>query len=304
MNSSISHSGVDSTSIHTTRLRLEGAINSLLGLIEGISIDSSINPTEVDFLRSWLAEHADVAERHPFNELVPLVTASIADGRLSEEERLDIHWLCERLRSTNFTSSTGADLQRLSALVGGIAADGLVNEEEVRRLGEWLQCHQSLRTCWPYDEIVALVSHVLRDGKIDSDEKATLESFFAEFAAGLDDGPPNDVDAAHSQTLIGVCAVCPEISFQGSLFCFVGASKQFSHDDFHDLVSRLGGRSTTALTANVDYLVVGAEGNPCWSFACYGRTVERAIELRKSGARLALVHEFDFNDAVADSRSN
>ena len=50
----------------------------------------------------------------------------------------------------------------------------------------------------------------------------------------------------------------------------------------------------------MDYLIVGADGNPCWAFACYGRKIEKAMELRKAGARIALVHESDFHDAVQD----
>lgn len=50
----------------------------------------------------------------------------------------------------------------------------------------------------------------------------------------------------------------------------------------------------------VNYLIVGAEGNPCWKFSCYGRKVEKAVELRKEGSRLLIIHELDFHDAVAD----
>ena len=50
----------------------------------------------------------------------------------------------------------------------------------------------------------------------------------------------------------------------------------------------------------MDYLVIGAEGNPCWSYACYGRKVERAVELRKEGLRIMIVHERDFHDALVD----
>ena len=51
----------------------------------------------------------------------------------------------------------------------------------------------------------------------------------------------------------------------------------------------------------LDYLVIGANGNECWAYSAYGRKVEQAIELRKSGSRLTIIHEFDFWDAVEDS---
>lgn len=54
--------------------------------------------------------------------------------------------------------------------------------------------------------------------------------------------------------------------------------------------------------SKLNYLVIGAEGNPCWAFACYGRKVEKAVELRKKGVRVVIVHENDFHDAVLDVR--
>lgn len=50
----------------------------------------------------------------------------------------------------------------------------------------------------------------------------------------------------------------------------------------------------------VNYLVVGGEGNPCWAYACYGRKVEKAVELRRQGHPIVIVHENDFHDAVLD----
>ena len=100
----------------TTRVRLEKSVNSLLGLIEGISVDGSINASELGFLGLWLSDHTELQDRHPFNELVPVVQAALTDGVLTQDERDDITWLCERLRSTEYFDKTTADLQRLPPL--------------------------------------------------------------------------------------------------------------------------------------------------------------------------------------------
>lgn len=63
----------------------------------------------------------------------------------------------------------------------------------------------------------------------------------------------------------------------------------------------LGGEVVNHVSSHVDYLVIGADGNPCWAYACYGRKVEKAVQLRKKGGRILLVHENDFHDAVADA---
>ncbi|WP_222102284.1 BRCT domain-containing protein [Candidatus Propionivibrio aalborgensis] len=275
-------------------------MNSLLGLIEGISIDGAINASELGFLHLWLSDHDEVQHRHPFNELVPVVHAAVADGVLTQDEREDIIWLCERLRSTEYFDKTTADLQRLHAVVGGIVADGHISEEELRGLSSWLQDHEHLKTCWPYDEIDSLITTVLVDKKIDEQEHQMLKNFFSEFTAVLDERTIVSPSFAEGTTLVGLCAVCPEVEFEGSLFCFTGASTRYTRTNLTEIVNRLGGEVVSTMSAKVRYLIIGADGNPCWAYACYGRKVEKAVQLRKSGVRLLIIHENDFHDAVAD----
>ncbi len=148
------------------RFTLRAQINSLLGLIEGMAIDATINQSEVSFLNMWLAEHADLRERHPYNELIPVVQSALEDGVLTADEHDDIVWLCERLSSTEYFDQTTADLQRLHAILGGIASDGKVTEDELRGLSVWLQAHEHLKTCWPYDELDSLILGILKDQKL------------------------------------------------------------------------------------------------------------------------------------------
>lgn len=287
----------------TGAAQLNKSINSLIGIIEGIAIDRRINSKEIGFLRLWLQEHEELRNRHPFNELIPVVEAALADGFLTEEERDDIAWLCERLTSTEFYDQITADMQRLHALVGGIMVDGHVSEEELRGLSAWLGDHEHLKSCWPYDEIESLVVGILADQTIDEREQRLLKEFFSEFVAVLDDRTITTplIADPKSQTLMGLCAVCPDVSFQGSTFCFTGASSRYRRTDLAEIVINHGGEFANTVTRKVDYLVIGAEGNPCWAYACYGRKVEQAVALRRQGMKILLIHENDFHDAVLDS---
>ena len=272
----------------------------MIGLVEGISIDGSINESEIAFLRLWLQENREVRNQHPFTELMPVVEMAIADGVLTDDERQDILWLCEKLKSTEYFDATTADLQRLHALMAGITSDGTITETELRGLSAWLADHDQLKTCWPYDEVDSLITTVLADGKIDDAEHQLLQNFLGEFVAVLDNRTIVSPKINEKTTLVGLCAVCPEIEFSGSKFCFTGASAKYSRTEFTSLVKRLGGEVVGAVSSTLNYLVIGADGNPCWAYACYGRKVEKAVELRKQGARILLVHEYDFHDAVAD----
>ena len=235
----------------TTRARLDKSINSLVGIVEGIAIDGAINSSELTFLRMWLDEHAELQNCHPYTELFPVVSNAIGDGVLTLEEREDILWLCERLRSTEYYDKVTADLQRLHAVVGGIAADGVVTEVELRGLSNWLENHEHLKTCWPYDEVASLVTAVLADGKISSQEHSILRDFFSEFISLLDDRTITSPSVKQGESLVGLCAVCPEIEFDGAKFCFTGASSRHKRSDLSALVQRLGGEVVGSLTSTV-----------------------------------------------------
>jgi hypothetical protein len=281
--------------------RVDKAINTLSGIIEGISIDREINSKEIGFLETWLEDFRDVSSSHPFNELVPVILEALKDGFVTEEEQRDILWLCERVRSGELSDRTCADLQKLHAMLGGIASDGKISEAELRGLSDWLSENEHLATIWPYDEASTLVASVLADGKIDASEHAMLLNFFLEFTAILDDRTIRRPVYAEGERLVGLCAVQPQIHFDQQTFCLTGASHRYTRDEFKNVICNRGGRVVAAMSSKVNYLIVGSEGNPCWMYACYGRKVEQAVEFRKSGARLLIVHENDFYDAIEDA---
>jgi len=282
---------------YTSKARLDKAINSMLGILEGITIDDLLNQKETGYLATWLIDHEEYAGRHPFNELLPVVAKSIQDNILSTEEHEELVWLCEKFKSTEYYSENTADLQRLQSILVGIAADGTITEQELDGLSDWLSDHKHLRSCYPYDEIESLIVHALVDRKVDPQEHADLLTFFAEFSETKPKTPTTRSDA--SPIITGICAVDPLINFSDSVFCFTGESTRFVRSDLSNHVVKRGGRVTNGVSRKVHYLVVGAAGNPCWKYACYGLKIERAIDLRKEGYSIVIVHENDFYDAVA-----
>lgn len=284
----------------TSKSRLDKAVNSLLGILEGVSADLKINDIEFGFLVSWLEEHQEYVTLHPFNELIPVVSEALTDGILTDDERSDLIWICEKLRSTNYYDAITADIQRLHAILGGIACDGDINERELNGLSEWLHNHEHLRRCWPYDEVDSLITAIMADKRINEKENAILQVFFSEFVSIGDNKTIIQPPVNEGASLQGLCASCPEITFKESSFCFTGASSKYTRNQFHEIIKSLGGKVTNSVSPYLDYLIIGAEGNPCWAYACYGRKVEKAVGLRKQGSKLLLIHEHDFNDAVED----
>jgi len=284
----------------TGRQRLETATHTLYGIIGGLVADRQVNKTELAALNRWLGNYRDFLDRHPFNELVPHIHAVVADGVIDEEERSDLLWLCERFSGAGgYYDDITADMQQLHGFLGGIIADGRINRKELDELSAWVDDHSHLRSCWPYDELESVIAHVLKDGKIDDQEHEALLQFFGEFTIGPERKAVGALD--RECTVSGVCAFGPEIEFSDRFFCFTGASKRTTRNGLAEVIRQLGGEFHPNLRNDTHFLVVGADGNPCWAYSCYGRKVEDAVQRRRKGQRLLIVHELDFWDAVADN---
>lgn len=230
----------------TSPTQLSRALSSLAGIIEGISIDGEINADERRFLGHWIQDHLHQRRQHPFTELMPVIELALGEGRIEEDALEDLRWLIDRMRSSDRINTTTADLQRLHAVLGGIIADGRISEIELRGLSDWLEEHIHLQGCWPYDEIGHLVAKVLADGVVDAREQDLLRQFFSEFIALGDDRTLTDPSLQIAGSLVGLCAVAPEIHFEEKGFCFTGASSRGSRADMQALVTTRGGRVHSA----------------------------------------------------------
>lgn len=126
-----------------------------------------------------------------------------------------------------------------------------------------------------------------------------LRAFFANFVDTRESFNIHEADIAELQktySVKGICAICPEISFEGKTFCFTGTSTRCRRDDIARMIRKRGGIYNDRVTDTTDFLIVGGDGNPCWAFSCYGRKVEKAMTMRKEGHKIVIVHENDFWD--------
>jgi hypothetical protein len=190
-----------------------------------------------------------------------------------------------------------ADIQRLEGMLHGFLADNDLSDIEIHLLNNWLDGNRHLLGIYPYDEISAILAGILRDGIVTDTERNYLILFMSEFvnralSTTIDF---DNIDALKkSITIDGICAVDPVIEFDGRLYCFTGTSERVKRKEFTEIIEDHGGIFNDNVLKNTNYLVVGNGGNPCWAYACYGRKVEKAIELRKQGAQIHIVNEIDF----------
>ncbi len=283
---------------------LHKAINTLRGIVAGITTDYKINDDEVNELSHWCLQHADLIDRHPFNELIPMIQSAYQDGILEESEANDIVWLCNNFVSdSDYYNLVTSGLQFLGGLIHGILADGVITDSEIRTLKSWIISNDYLSGCYPFDEIESLLMTILMDGKITEDERNMLTAFLSNFidlkySYNL---TSVNMDALKSKYSIGgICSVCQSIDFKNNLFCFTGQSTRATRNEIATIICHEGGEFKNNLTNSTRYLIVGNDGNPCWAYSCYGRKIEDAINRRKAGQRLTIVNEVDFWDIIDD----
>lgn len=288
---------------YTKKSELHKALNSLEGIIKGIVFDK-VNEIEISALKQWLDDYSYALSKKPYSELLEVIEQALEDNELTLEESEDILWVISNITNEkSYFDAITTDIQVLQGLMHGILSDGKITDEEILSLKNWLNDNDHLTAIYPYDELYSIILTIVSDGVITEDERDLLQVFFSEFV------DVNSLVAVDQERLLeikrdfnigGICAICPDITFESKRFCFTGKSSKTDRKSIEEILSVLNGVFHNSVTKTTDYLIIGNEGNPCWAFSCYGRKVEKAINMRKSGAPITIVHENDFWDAISD----
>ncbi len=284
--------------VFTGPARVEKNMRMLEGILKGIAVDGVIRPGEAEAVNAWCQRHSDIAHREPFKQVVEALKSAMSDGVLTDEERTDLLWMCKQVETDEggYFSAITADLQRLHGMLGGIAADKVIEPRELRGIARWMEDYEHLKGHWPFDEIDAVITKVMADGTIDAQEHRFLLDFCKEFMSWR---PSLLLEKADDDLIRhGVCAAQPQIIFPERTFCFTGKSTRVTRVAFEQLVAKLGGVAQPNVTEHLHYLVVGDYGNAAWAFSCYGRKIAKAMGYRKCGHTIVIAHELDFWDAV------
>ena len=281
------------------------SLNSLIGILSGILADGTIDSAEYNELKNWYSLHDYLLNVFPFSEILPSVRLAFQDDVLDIEEVEGILWLCQKFIDTHqedlYFNLITSQIQQLEGMLHGIVSDGEISDDELANLSNWLNDNDGLSGVYPFDEVYSLLLAAKEDGRISNDERNMLKAFFSTFVDTTESFNIHDEEVAELQkqySIGGICAVCPEITIQGKTFCFTGVSKKASRNEIANIVENAGGIYNDRVTADTDYLIVGAGGNPCWAYSCYGRKVEKAMDIRKKGGSIIIVHEYDFWDEL------
>lgn len=288
--------------IITSRAIADKAISSLKGILIGINLDEEVNNVEINELQKWASNHKELINRNPFKEFMTIIEETISNNIPVTETIEDLFWLCQKYENDNlYYNGVTSDLQILHGICHGILADGVIDEKEIYELQKWLEENTHLGTYYPYDEIRSLILSIVSDGKVEEEEKLVLKAYLNQFVNLEDKNIEKKINnETNDINISGHCTSNPKIELDGNTFCITGVLKSGNRASLEKIISDWGGIPTKTLTKKTNYLIVGDNGNQAWAFACYGRKVEKALNLRKNGHQISLIHEFDFIDAIED----
>ncbi|MDE0365126.1 MAG: BRCT domain-containing protein [Gammaproteobacteria bacterium] len=176
----------------------------------------------------------------------------------------------------------------LIGLCKGIAADGVVSQQEAEFLQGWLAANEITIQSNPITAtLLSRVNDMLADGVLDREEAQDLLAALRSFA-----GETPEVGEFIKTTSLPVNRPEPPIKFADRRFCFTGTFGYGSRTQCANLIETLGGTHARTVTMKLDYLVLGSYVTPSWAHEAFGRKIEKAIYYRDERDRnIAIVSE-------------
>ncbi|MBN2899175.1 MAG: hypothetical protein JXO44_10420 [Clostridia bacterium] len=282
---------------------LEHSIHLLEGLLKGIAFDKRINEKEIDEINHWIATHEVFREHYPYTVLIPLLSSVLVDGIITEEEKQDVLWFCNKISTDNLLfDMVASDLQRLQGILHGILSDKIIRDEEVHSLNAWLRDNHHLKSYYPYDELVGVINNILADKQISSEERQLLERYFIEFVGASDMSSYDETDIKQLKdriSLNAVCAIEPEIIVNGKQFAITGQLSQREKKQFIEKINAHSGTYCTRVHPELNYLIVCDDSALLWAFEPYGRKIDQVLALRSQGHPIVIVKKRDFISALS-----
>ena len=174
----------------------------------------------------------------------------------------------------------------LIGLANGVAADRILNNAEIQFLAQWLEQNDAIASVWPGDVLHQRIKAVLADGVITEDERAhllqTLTLLIGRQLESLATSPQVNQLAMDDVR---------EIAFSGSSFCLTGTFAFGPRNACAHAIEQRGGEVKNSVLKSLDYLIIGGLGSDEWKHGSFGTKIENAIDYKREGLPLLIVHE-------------
>ncbi|PKM30212.1 MAG: NAD-dependent DNA ligase [Gammaproteobacteria bacterium HGW-Gammaproteobacteria-11] len=182
------------------------------------------------------------------------------------------------------------DRRSADALVGiaaGITADNNVSQQEAEFLKHWIETNLNHYADPVVNILYRRLADMLSDNVLDPAESAELLSMLRQFS-GLEIAAATHVQRPSSLPLD---QPPPLLDWQDRAFMFTGVMAYGPRKNCESLVTERGGRISPSVSKKLNFLIVGSIGNDQWLHSNYGTKIKKAVELRESGAPIAIISE-------------
>jgi len=184
-------------------------------------------------------------------------------------------------------------IDELIGICRGVIADGDVDEKEAIYIGQWIENHREIAEKWPVNILYARLMEMLRDGVLSQAERVELLETLRNIT-----GDGTMFLADHS-TSLPLDSPVPEIRFEGRSFCLTGRFVFGSTYDCEETIAELGGTISETPLDNTDYLIIGEFCSPEWRHTSFGRSIEKAVELKEAGGSISIISEEQWVESLS-----
>ncbi len=272
---------ISGTEIYNYSMIRDKLFNNLVSIIDGVLSDGKVNDIEIVYLATWLREAEEISSNQVVRSLLFRVNNILSEGKLTVQEKEDIKTFLSDIQrelldvpNIDFYSAE-SDINLLTGLCKGIAADRSISEEEIRYLNWWLRQNSTLKNNYPGKDLYKLVKEILADKVVTEEESRRLYNAICAFSgANLDDGVVEGLSTRLP------CDEIDSIDFSGSTFCLTGTFLCGNRSVISQRIVDAGGDIKDSITKKINYLVVGTLSSKAWRFSAHGRKIEKAISYR------------------------
>ncbi|KAA0947666.1 MULTISPECIES: BRCT domain-containing protein [unclassified Pseudomonas] len=207
--------------------------------------------------------------------------------------------LYQEFENSRFFHKARIDRRSADALLGitsGLAADGKINQLEAEFLKTWIETHLIHLEDPVVNILYQRLTSMLSDGVLDEEESAELLEMLRQFG-GVTVGVPL---RATSATSLPLNDPVPTLNWLDQVFLFTGIMAYGPRKECESLVIERGGLIGNSVSKKVHFLVIGSVGNEQWLHSSYGTKIKKAVELRNSGAPIAIISETHWQKVLFD----
>lgn len=187
---------------------------------------------------------------------------------------------------------TSRQIDELIGLARGIAADGIISQEEVECIQSWLVANEAVCNEPLFKDLYCRIEDTLSDGVLSQEEGRELLDLLRSLTGGN-----HAIGELFKSTTIPFSQPEPSLTFSGKRYCFTGTFTFGQRRACEQAVIQRGAE-VGSITMKTNFLVVGTYATESWKHSSMGLKILKAAEYRSRGMPLAIVRETHWRQSL------